>query len=345
MSANRNSAHRRSLPVIPEHSQVITQRERLQVRDGSLNKGQHISSLGSPDHDSDRTCMLPTVVPRHSNESVDRLEAEDAPDQDDTPPRLPDDITRNKIEAMKIDRYQEKIPKLKGNKPSYNMSYQAGKNEVTRIPRKRGRSRSCSDRVNTLQTELEFNKGNGDVQIYLEKYDFKNVNETGQSVKLPNIFETQMPSARHCASASYAEIKHVQYANDDTNTSNLKKRRNQHYIGIPDTLLDKDLRLRVKDFLQKPQPKASTPSLRVKKIPDVQLEGKEKRNNYDSSLRKQFIGVPINTNSCPLMSHFKDRKWYYQDKSGKCRYLRAPESPVPPTRIEVSKFEHRSHQI
>ena len=329
MSANRNSAHRRSLPVIsPEHSQVITQRERPQEGDGSLNKDLHISSSGSLDHDSDRTYMLPSVVPRHSNEDIDRLEAEVASAQDDTHPCLPDDITRNKIEAMKIDRYQEKLPKLKGNKPSYSMSYQARKNEVTRIPRKRGRSRSCSDRVNTPQTELELNKGN----------DFKNVNKTRQSVKLPNIFETKMTNARHCArSASYAEIKHVQYASDDTNTSNLKKRRNQHYIGIQDTLLDRDLRLRVKEFLQKPQPKASTPSLRVRKIPDVQLEKKEKTNSYDSSLRKQFIGVPINTNSCPLMSHFKDRKWYYQDKSGKCRYLRVPESPIPPVSFVFTK--------
>lgn len=306
MSANRNTLHRRSLPVTSqEHSQVIAHRERLQEGDGSLNKDQRISSLGSFDHESDRKYLLPSVVLHHRNEDIGRLEAQIAAEQDEAPPQcLPDDITRKKMEAMKIDRYQGKLPKLKpANKPNYGMSYQAGKKEATRIPRKRGRSFSCSALV---------------------------VDETKQSVKLPNIFETQMPSARHCVSASYADIKHVQYASDGMNRSTLKKRLNQRCIGIQDTLLDKDLRLRVKEFLQKPQPKASTPSLRTKKIPDIQLEGKEKRIHYDSSLREQFKGVPINTNSCPLMSHFKDRKWYYQDKTGKCRYLRVPESPVPP---------------
>ena len=310
-----------------KHSQVMAHTERLQEGNGSLNKELHILSLGSFDHESNRKYLLPSVVPHHSNEDIGHLEAQIALEQDEAPPCLPDDMTRKKIEETKIGCYQGKLPKLKpGNKPNYGLSYQAGKKEVTRIPRRRGRSYSCSDWMNTLQTEL----------------DSKNVNQTKQSVKLPSIFETQMPSARDCVSASYAEIKHVQYASDDMNTgcrsATLKKRRNQHYIGIQDTLLDKDLRLRVKEFLQKPQPKASTPSLRIKKIPNIHLEGKEKRiQNYDSSLTEQFRGVPINTNSCPLMSHFKDRKWYYQDKSGKYRYLRVPESPVPPVSFVFTK--------
>ena len=314
MTANRNSAHRRSLTVTSqEQSKVIAHRERLQEGDGSLNKELHISSVGNFDHESNRKYLLLSVVPHHSNEDTGRLEAQIAPEQGEAPPCLPDDLTRKKIEAMKIDRYQGKLPKLKpGNRPTanYGMSYQAGKKEVTRIPRKRGRSYSCS--------ELES----------------KNHNETELSVKLPSIFDTQMPSARHCVSASYGDIKHT---SEGMTRSTLEKRRNQHNIGIQGTLLDKDLRLRVKEFLQKPQPEASTPSLRIKKIPDIHLEGKEKRTNYDSSLREQFKGVPINTNSCPLMSHFKDRKWYYQDKSGKCRYLRVPESPVPPVSSVFTK--------
>lgn len=322
-----STADRRSLRVtIHEHSldQVIAHhRERLQLGDGSLNKDLHISSLGSFDHESNRKYVIPSVsVPHHSNEDIGLLEAQNAPEQDEAHMCLPDDVTRKKIEAMKIDRFQGKLPKFKGNRPNYSMSYQAGKKEVTRIPRKRGRSHSFSDGINTLRTELEL--------------ESKSITETKQSVKLPSILETQMPSARHCVSASYAEIKHVQYVSDDMNRSTLKKRRNQHYIGKQDSLLDKDLRLRVKEFLQKPQPKASTPSLRIKKIPDIHLEEKEKRINYDNSLREQFTGVPINTNSCPLMSHFKDRKWYYQDKSGKCRYLRVPESPIPPVSFVFS---------
>ena len=320
-----STADRRSLPVtVHEHSQVRAHRERLQLLgDGSLNKDLHISSLGSFDRESNRTFVLPSAVLHQNNEDIGRLEAQNALKQNEAPQRLPDDITRKKMEAMKIDRCQGKLPKVKGNWPNYGMSYQAGKKEVTRIPRKRGRSYSFSGGINTLQTELEL--------------DSKNITETKQSVKLPSIFETQMPSARHCVSASYAEIKHVQYVSDDMNRSTLKKRRNQHYIGIQDSLLDKDLRLRVKEFLQKPQPKASTLSLRIKKVPDIHLEEKEKRINYDSSLREQFTAVPINTNSCPLMSHFKDRKWYYQDKSGKCRYLRVPESPIPPVSFVFTK--------
>ena len=333
MSANRNEVHRCCLPVTSqEHSQVIAQRERRQEGDSSLNKDLHISSSGRFDHERNRRkLLLPRVVSsHHSNEDIGSLEAENAPGQDEAPPCLHDDITRKKIEAMKIDRYQEELSKLKGKKPNCNMSYQAGKKEVTRIPRKRGRSYSCSDWVNTLEPELELDKGNEDVQVYLKNYDSKNSKETRQSVKLPRIFETQVPSTRYCGSASYANFKFVQYASDDMNRSTLKKCHNQQYIGLQDKLLDKDLRLRVKDFLQQPQPKASTPSLRINKIPDIQLEGKETKINHESSTREQFAGVPINTNSCPLMSHFKDRKWYYQDKTGKCRYLRVPESPVPP---------------
>ena len=339
MSANRGTAHRRSLPVnSQEHFKVIAHKERIQERDGSLNKDLHILSLGSFDHESNRKYLLPSAIPYHNNEDIDRLEAQSAPDQDETPPCLHDDITRRKIEAIKMDRYQEKLSKLKGKKPNYNMSYQAGKKEVTRIQRKRGRSFSCSDWVNTLQKELEINdKGNEDVQVYLKNYDSQNSKETRKSVKLPSIIEGQMPSSRHCLSANYADSKSVQYASDDMNRSTLKKCRNQRYIGIQDTLLDKDLRMRVQDFLQKPQPKASTPSLRIKKIPDIQLEGKETRINYESSTREQFTGVPINTNSCPLMSHFKDRKWYYQDKTGKCRYLRVPESPIPSVSFVFTK--------
>lgn len=338
MPANRNEVHRRSVPVTSqEHSQVIAQRERRQEGDSSLSKDLHISSSGRFDHERNRKFLLPRVVSHHSSEDIGSLEAEHAPGQNEAPPCLHDDIARKKIEAMKIDRYQEDLSKLKGKKPDCNMSYQAGKKEVTRTPRKRARSYSFSDWVNTLEPELELNKGDEDVQVYLKKYDSKNSKETRQSVKLPRIFETQVPSTRHCVSTSYAEFKFVQYASDDMNRSTLKKCRNQQYIGLQDKLLDKDLRLRVKDFLEKPQPKASTPSLRINKIPDIQLEGKETKINRETSTREQFAGVPINTNSCPLMSHFKGRKWYYQDKTGKCRYLRVPDSPVPPVSFVFTK--------
>lgn len=136
-------------------------------------------------------------------------------------------------------------------------------------------------------------------------------------------------SSRHSASARHANIKHVHYTSDD---------KSQNNVGIhQDTLLNKELRSKVKEFLQKPQPKSNPPTLRITAAPDVQLHVKGKGNNYNTDLTEQFMGVPINTETCPLISHFKDRKWYYQDRSGKCRYLRVLKSPIPPVSFVFSK--------
>lgn len=344
MSTNRSSAHRRSPPIITsEDSQLLTQAERQRERDDVPNRDLHtaasLRSVDQGDTTCASACKLPAVISHHRNEGKDLLEPQNPSDQDEIHPSLPDDIKRNKLEAMKVKFYQEKALNVKGNLPSYNMSNQAGKMKVIRKPPgKRCRSYSCSDGVrNAFPSELELNKGNSDAQQCLEKYDCENVYEDTPSIKLPSIFEKNTSNTRLCASASYAKIKHVHYAMDDTDKSSLKKRRDQQYTGITDTLLDKDLRSKVKKFLQAPQPKASTPSLRIKKIPDVQLHMDEKGSNHNIDLRKQLTGVPINTDTCPLMSHFKDRKWYYQDKSGKCRYLRVPESPVPPVSFVFTK--------
>ena len=279
---------------------------------------------------------LPAVISRHSNEDKDRSEEENLSDQDENPTSSLDGIKWNKLEALKTKFDQENTLRVKA-RPNPNMFYCAGKKEETKIPRKRCRSFSCLvGAANAFPSELEFKNVKSNAQKCLEEYDCENINEATQSIKLPHIFKKTNP--RHCISASYAKIKHVHYDGDDTaEKSLLKKRRNQQYTGIPDTLIDRELRFKVKEFLQKPQPKASTPSLRVKTIPDVQLQVDGAGSNHHIHSMKEFAGVPINTDTCPLMSHFKDRKWYYQDKSGKCRYLRVPESPIPPVSFVFTK--------
>ncbi|XP_078374110.1 uncharacterized protein LOC144657629 [Oculina patagonica] len=327
MSINRGAAHRRRSPPIitTEDSQLLTQAERRRERDDVLNRDLHTAaSLESVDQGNATrvsACTLPAVISHSSSDGTDSLETGNPSDQDETRPSLPEDIKRVKQEVIKKKFYQEKALKVKGNLPSYNMSYQApNKKAIRKFSRKRCRSYSCSDTASPFPSELELNKGNSDAQQCLEKYDHENVYEDKQSIsKLPSIFEKNMANSRSCASAC------------------LKIRRSQQYIGITDTLLDKDLRSKVKEFLQAPQPKSSTPSLRIKRVPDVQLQNDKKGSNHNTDLRTQLTGVPINTDTCPLMSHFKDRKWYYQDKSGKCCYLRVPESPVPPVSFVFTK--------
>lgn len=333
MSTNRSLACSRSSPpiIILRNSEFITQGERQQVNDDILNRDPvDTASSGSLDQDDDTrvsASKLPIVISHHSNEGTDSLQAENPSDQDEPLPCLPNDIKRNKLAAMKVKFCQERELAVKGNLPKFDMSHQAGKRKgIRRVPRKRCRSYSCSYEVKEFSSKLEFKKDTNDAQQCLET-DYENVNK---GIKLPSIFERNTTNSRFCASASYAKIKHVHCAIDDTDNSNFKKRRDQQYTGIPDTLVDKDLRLKVKQFLQKPQPKASVSSLRIKNIPDVQLHADQKGNNHNTAIMKQFAGVPVNTDTCPLMSHFKDRKWYYQDKRGKCRYLRVPESPIPP---------------
>ena len=86
------------------------------------------------------------------------------------------------------------------------------------------------------------------------------------------------------------------------------------------------LERKVEAFLQGDQPQASLRSLKVK----------SPRNNPASSMglierRRDARKTIVNTETCPSLSWInRDRSWYYQDRTGKCRYLRVPESPLPP---------------
>ena len=87
-----------------------------------------------------------------------------------------------------------------------------------------------------------------------------------------------------------------------------------------------DLDLKVKDFLRKHQPKASPRTLKVKAIKKKPAFSASKLRERRSQER-----ITVNTNTCPSTNLVnQDRSWYYQDRRGKCRYLRVPESPTPP---------------
>ena len=88
-----------------------------------------------------------------------------------------------------------------------------------------------------------------------------------------------------------------------------------------------ELELKVKAFLRRHQPTASPKTLKVKR------EIKRKPSFTANKLRERRSQerIIVNTDTCPSSYRFnQDRSWYYQDRKGKCRYLRVPESPVPP---------------
>ena len=87
-----------------------------------------------------------------------------------------------------------------------------------------------------------------------------------------------------------------------------------------------DLDLKVKDFLRRHQPKASPRTLKVKAVKKKPAFSASKLRERRSQER-----ITVNTDTCPSTNLVnQDRSWYYQDRRGKCRYLRVPESPTPP---------------
>ena len=101
------------------------------------------------------------------------------------------------------------------------------------------------------------------------------------------------------------------------------------------------LDLRVQDFLSKEQPKAPASTLRTTEARRAGAARSKpapgpRRALNESRMKGRVI---INTDASPSLNEFQDRSWYYQDKSGKCRYLRVPESPPPPISWVFEKDE------
>lgn len=94
------------------------------------------------------------------------------------------------------------------------------------------------------------------------------------------------------------------------------------------TTSEQDIDRKVQAFLRSQQPMASPETLKVK----VSKKSNAFLPNYTLQERRYTPRVCINTDTCPSTSNLinQDRSWYYQDRTGKCRYLRVPESPIPP---------------
>ena len=94
------------------------------------------------------------------------------------------------------------------------------------------------------------------------------------------------------------------------------------------TTSEQDIDRKVQAFLRSQQPMASPETLKVK----VSKKSNSFLPNYTLQERRYTPRVCINTDTCPSTSNLinQDLSWYYQDRTGKCRYLRVPESPVPP---------------
>lgn len=94
------------------------------------------------------------------------------------------------------------------------------------------------------------------------------------------------------------------------------------------TTSEQDIDRKVQAFLKSQQPLASPETLKVK----VSKKSNSFLPNYTLQERRYTPRVCINTDTCPSTSNLinQDRSWYYQDRTGKCRYLRVPESPIPP---------------
>lgn len=101
------------------------------------------------------------------------------------------------------------------------------------------------------------------------------------------------------------------------------------------TTSEQDIDRKVQAFLRSQQPMASPETLKVK----VSKKSNSFLPNYTLQERRYTPRVCINTDTCPSTSNLinQDVSWYYQDRTGKCRYLRVPESPVPPVQWI---FEH-----
>ena len=91
-----------------------------------------------------------------------------------------------------------------------------------------------------------------------------------------------------------------------------------------------DLNIKVKSFLEKSQPKQGERSLRVARNAIKLASIKKTKGKTNKTIEEKRPSVVVNTETCPPLSFFGDRSWYYQDKRRKCRYLRVPDSPIPP---------------
>lgn len=98
-----------------------------------------------------------------------------------------------------------------------------------------------------------------------------------------------------------------------------------------------ELPTKIKAFIEKPVPEISPSSLLIHRrstVADISMSGFSKAGSTTAHApppeRKKSIGV-VNIHTCPNANVFTDRSWMYQDRRAeKCRYIRAPQTPIPP---------------
>lgn len=99
-----------------------------------------------------------------------------------------------------------------------------------------------------------------------------------------------------------------------------------------------ELRPKIKAFIEKPVPEISPSSLLIHRrstVADISMGGFSKAGSSTAHApaapeRKKSMGV-VNIHTCPNVNVFTDRSWMYQDRRAeKCRYIRAPQTPIPP---------------
>ena len=351
MSGYMNSTRRRSLPLISARPSENQRGQRPYLKSHIFNADPPVSTFGSVVYDSDynmSSYRKPTANFQIGKEDLDHVNSKHSSDEDETLFYLPDDTKRDQVEALKMKFYQknnanENLPRFEAQ-ASYLAQDDNKGNRRTLLNRRR--QHSAPEGAEMVTPEAGFykeDKGDDDVKLDLKISDrFEGVMKVNtEFLQLPSIKKEEAnPSHTLAVSGSESEtnIDFVSFVDE----SRMGDHRAQQTlsVGSQEISLERDLTSKVKKFLQEPQPLASTQSLRVKKIPDFKLQRKVSGNVYTSGAVEQLRGVPINTDTCPLMSHFsKDRKWYYQDKRRKCRYLRVPESPTPPISYVFAKDE------
>lgn len=312
-----------------------------------------VSTFGSVVSDSDYSMSSykpPTAnfQVRKEDSDPDHPKSKKSSDQDENLLYLTDVTKRDQVKALKMKFYQKNTAKENMPRFEAQASYlaQHGNKRDLRPLLNRRRRYSFPEGAEKVTLEAHINeevKGDDDVKLDLKISDeFEgSVRVNTEFLQLPSIIKEDANSSHTLAvSGRGSETKSGRFSFDNESRMEGNPAQQTLSVGIQEISLEKDLTSKIKDFLQKPQPRASTLSLRMKKFPDIKLHGEVSGNVYTSGALEQFKTVPINTDTCPLMSHFlKDRKWYYQDKSGKCRYLRVPESPTPPVSYVFAKDE------
>ena len=292
-----------SLPKITKSLETLTTEDHMK-RSKSLDEGRKIvikTSKWSPQSVS-------------SDKSTDRtqglLEAKIIPERRATTPKTPT-LERGDDDRYEMENYDKIVQPTRFENKETKTTFPApidlvGDYSSWKAKEDRG-SKGGSESVDLVKSQIGLVEKPNDVAC-----EGKKRHSQGRSPRRKITFNSKV-KVDHRPRSRIPPQKHDSTAVDALFT-----------VSNPeDELID----LKVKAFLRKHQPKASHGSLKVK-------ASKHKRPLHPANKlreRRSYERIVINTDTCPSSNIVtQDRSWYYQDRTGKCRYLRVPESPVPP---------------